>query len=131
MEMWYNEDRIAYLKAESCLADLMYILRIPFEEKDFTKAVKKSFENGVKKFTELIGYLQVSSPWPLISYKPNNTPSKCQDADKFLHKKGEHVEFEPREWEFVGKMIASLAGVSAQIHRWCTKDKDALVSSTK
>ena len=54
-----------------------------------------------------------------------------QDADKFLHKKGEHVEFEPREWEFVGKMIASLAGVSAQIHRWCTKDKDALVSSTK
>jgi len=40
------------------------------------------------------------------------------------------VEFESGEWEYVGKLVASLASLSLMIHKWCAKDKACLISVT-
>lgn len=110
LESWMEDEKDLYLKSQSAITDLMFLLRVPIEEGRYNDTVRASFSRGVDKFVQLLGLLQLSDP--------------------FKRQTGNHVEFESREWEYVGSMIASLAGVSGQIQKWCSRDKAILINTT-
>ncbi len=51
--------------------------------------------------------------------------------DPHKRQTGQHVEYESGEWEYVGKMVASLASISLMVHKWCSRDKGTLIAVTK
>lgn len=104
------EEKAEYSRFESIMTDLMYLLRVPFESKNFTDPLRRNFAKGTESFIHLISYLQYADP----------------------HKRqtGRHVEYESGEWEYIGKISASLASISHMIHKWCSRDKGLLVTVT-
>ncbi len=40
------------------------------------------------------------------------------------------MEYESGEWEYVGKLIASLASICLMINKWCARDKGTLITVT-
>jgi hypothetical protein len=105
------EERAEYHRFESILTDLMYLLRVPYDQGAFNEKIRRRFSKGTESFLHLISYLQFADP------------QKRQT--------GHHVEYETSEWEYIGKMIASLASISHMIHKWCSRDQELLVDVTK
>eukprot|EP00095_Tigriopus_kingsejongensis_P008844 maker-scaffold15_size728074-snap-gene-2.18 protein:Tk08844 transcript:maker-scaffold15_size728074-snap-gene-2.18-mRNA-1 annotation:"ubiquitin-protein ligase e3 component n-recognin-" len=110
LETWMEDEKDIHQKGQSAITDLMFLLRVPIEEGKYSETLRSSFSRGVGKFVDLLGLLQLS--------------------DSFKRQTGNHVEFESREWEFVGSMIASLAGVAGQVQKWCSRDKSILITTT-
>ncbi len=121
---------------QNILTDLMYLLRVPLEAERFSDQFRSSFSKGVESFLHLLSYLQVSTSivvqldnvfvGSMIKFLP------ClQFSDPHKRQTGHHVEYESGEWEYVGKMIASLASITLMIHKWCARDKGTLIAVTK
>ena len=104
------EEKAEYARFETVLTDLMYLLRVPFESGNFTDESRVKFMKGTEEFIDLL--------------------SEFQFADPHERMTGAHVEYESIEWEFVGKMIASLASITSMIHKWCSRDKGLLIGVT-
>lgn len=56
-----EDEKDLYLKSQSAITDLMFLLRVPIEEGRYNDTVRASFSRGVDKFVQLLGLLQVRS----------------------------------------------------------------------
>lgn len=61
-----EEEKAEYSRIESIMTDLMYLLRVPYDQGKFNDEIRKKFCRGTAAFLQLMYFLQVRVLCPFI-----------------------------------------------------------------
>ncbi len=86
--------------------DLSYLLRVPIDSANFNEAVRAAMLKGTVEYVAMLKMLQ--------------------GADPMVRQTREHVRYEAREWECVGKISVLFSALTTTLQRWCSRDKRLL-----